>query len=218
MINWVKEIIQGLKAYSAPVVQNFRPAIKADIIPKEVYLNTCAWKYIVIHHSATADGKLNDWAAIKRYHTSYRIDGNMVTGDVFKQRQMIGSGKSFEKPWSDIGYHLGIEWDNGEVKVKIGRPWTKAGAHAGMHKDGKSINKFNREGLGICIVGNFDKTTPDKELWDKTVAAVKEICAFFNIPACNVLGHREAYDVAGAPRQKTCPGNNFDMDKLRNAL
>lgn len=60
---------------------------------------------IVIHHSATKDGRLLSWTAIKRYHVE-------------------------ERGWADIGYHVGIELYEGEYVALLGRPWTQVGAHA----------------------------------------------------------------------------------------
>lgn len=215
-MGWIKNFIDGLKNYDLPVKPNFIPEKK--VIPEEWYSGSSPWKYVVVHHSATADGRLNDWEGIRKYHTSYRVDGIIVTKEVFAQRQMLSAGKVFEKPWSDIGYHIGVEFDGGEVKVKLGRPWNKAGAHAGMHKNGQTINKFNEEAIGLCVVGDFDKAEPSPEVWSKAVQAVKELIAHFSIPKENVIGHREAYDLAGVPRQKTCPGSKFDMAKFREAL
>jgi hypothetical protein len=213
MFDIVKNFLQGLKDYRTPVIPNFRPAEK-NIVPDEAYANCDRWKGIVIHHSATADGKLNDWENIRHYHMSYRIDGDIVDESTFKSRQMIGSGKSFEKPWSDIGYHGGWEMDNGVFKFKMGRSWNKAGAHAGL----KGNNTFNEQYLGLCIVGNFDKAAPTPEQWAFCVKTVKEICAHLGIDKGSVLGHREVYDLAGVPRQKTCPGSQFDIGTFRSQL
>lgn len=62
------------------------------------------WKYIVIHHSATADGIVHDWKAIKKYHT-----------------EMLG--------WRDLGYNFGIEKIGNEYVYRVGRPMNYSGAH-----------------------------------------------------------------------------------------
>ena len=67
--------------------------------------------YIVIHHSATADGRTLSWQAIRDYHVTVR-------------------------GWRTWGYHLGIEQVEGAHQVLLGRPWTEAGAHApGRNQD-----------------------------------------------------------------------------------
>jgi N-acetyl-anhydromuramyl-L-alanine amidase AmpD len=59
---------------------------------------------IVIHHSATKDGQVNDFNAIKNYHIN-------------------------TKGWTDIGYHWLIEYENNNVVVKKGRDEKTIGAH-----------------------------------------------------------------------------------------
>ena len=214
MFDFIKNIVQGLKDYRTPVVSNFRPPVKVTIVPPESLNNSARWKGIVIHHSATVDGKANDWAGIKKYHTSYRIDGDIVDEATFKSRQMLGHGKVFERPWSDIGYHGGWEMDNGVYTFKLGRSWNRAGAHAGL----KGNNSFNEQYLGLCVIGSFDAVAPNTELWSLVVKTVREICDTLQIPKGNVIGHREVYDLAGVKRQKTCPGASFDMGKFRGDL
>lgn len=214
MIDKIRDFFKGLSDYRAAVVPNFRPPARKTIVPQEAYQNCDRWKGIVIHHSATIDGKGNDWEAIRRYHMSYRIDGDIVDEATFKSRQMLGHGTSFEKPWSDIGYHGGWEMENGVYVFKLGRSWNRAGAHAGL----KGNNSFNEQYLGFCVVGSYDKVAPDQALWDLVVATVKEICETLQIPKGNVVGHREVYDLAGVKRQKTCPGSAFNMGKFRGAL
>ncbi len=59
--------------------------------------------HIILHHSATVDGRTYSWPAIKKYH--------------------------MDKGWKDIGYNLGIELVEDTVKVLYGRPLTMNGAH-----------------------------------------------------------------------------------------
>ena len=139
------------------------------------------FKYIVIHHSLTEDGKTVSWSAIRKYH-----------------KEMLG--------WSDIGYHMGVEDIYGEYEVLVGRPLTRPGAHC-THLD------MNRQGIGICFVGNYDVIKPSMGM---ILIAMNRIiiplCKLYGIPWNNIIGHREA----GAP--KTCPGLLYDMDVLRELV
>ena len=169
--------------------------------------------HIIIHHSATTDGPGEDWEAIRRYHMSYRIDGVSVSPEEFERRRAAGQGVKFEKPWSDIGYHLGIERVNGELVVQAGRPMDRDGAHCpqlGM----------NKVGIGLCVVGNFDEEVPTLELRRTLFDLVLGLMERFGIPPERVLGHREVQAMAGVLPQlrKTCPGRLWDMNEVRKTL
>lgn len=203
-----------LRDYSPPKREDLQPAVQERPAPFEIPSVTAAWQGIVWHHSATPDNPLHgEWDGIRKYHMSYRVDGNIVTKAAYESASASG-GRHCEKPWSDIGYHLGIEREGGSLVVRIGRPWNKPGAHAGF----KQTNKYNETFLGCCLVGNFDLQAPDQETMDLCVAVTRHIMNRFNIVKSNVLGHRETYDQVGVPRQKTCPGNKFDLELFRSRL
>lgn len=214
MLDKIFGFINGLKNYNySPPKQEPRQPAPAPA-PFTIPANTAAWKGIVWHHSATADNPNSDnWEGIRKYHTSYRVDGSIVTKEKYDEAAASG-GRHCEKPWSDIGYHLGIERENGKLVVRIGRPWTKSGAHAGF----KQTNKYNETYLGCCMIGDYDKQAPDQEMMDLCVSVTKHLMSKFNIEKSNVLGHRETYDQVGVPRQKTCPGSKFDLELFRSRL
>lgn len=58
----------------------------------------------IIHHSASVDGKTQNWGQIRRYHTQ-------------------------NKGWLDIGYHYGIELVGYDYEVLVGRFEDQNGAH-----------------------------------------------------------------------------------------
>jgi hypothetical protein len=63
------------------------------------------FRFIVLHHSATADGETVNWNAIRKYHME-------VNG------------------WKDIGYHFGVEKVGEKYQVMGGRTLKQAGSHA----------------------------------------------------------------------------------------
>ena len=181
----------------------------------EIPEQTAQWDGIVIHHSATVETPHgHEWEAIRRFHMSYRIGGDIVTAEQYAAA--VAAGKpGCEKPWSDIGYDLGIERDDDDgLKVRMGRSWMKAGAHAGFVGN----NYFNEHYLGLCVVGSYDGVAPDDETWNLTLATVRQIMSRFGFDKSKVIGHREVYDIVGVPRLKTCPGLRFDMEKFRSML
>lgn len=167
--------------------------------------------HIVIHHSFTVDGKTPDWSAIRLYHTSWRYGGNIISRE--EAQAYKSQGRRVEAPWSDIGYHWGIENIDGALEVLQGRPTDYDGAHC------KDFN-MNHYGIGICLVGNFDYSVPTLGLWLKAKELTRWLMGIYKIPVVNVIGHHEAQAKAGVPvgSQKTCPGILFSMDKFRGAL
>jgi len=143
------------------------------------------WKTIVLHHSATRGG---DVATIDAEHR--------------KHRDRSGN------PWLGIGYHFvvgnGQQMADGEVQATF--RWHKqlAGAHAG-NRD------HNDNGIGICLIGNFDQAPPT----DRQVAAVRGLV--------KALGERYSITRDGLVRHSDvqatlCPGKKFPWEPLRSEL
>jgi len=197
------------------------PKEKVIHIPKKPRItldidDTRDWKGIVWHHSATTDRKVaNDWEGIKKYHTSYRIDGEIVSQENWFKRKALGDGSSFQKAWKAVGYHGGIEMENNKIVFHWGRPLYMSGAHSAVR--GVS-NKYNKTHIGLCVVGNFDKIIPPKDLFDFCLSVTRSFMDTFGIESSNVLGHREVFDKLGTPRQKNCPGKRWSMDHFRKQL
>jgi N-acetyl-anhydromuramyl-L-alanine amidase AmpD len=176
--------------------------------------DTRDWNGIVIHHSASPDGITRDADGIAKYHTSYRIDYNIVTEEEYNRRLLIGDGKVFEKPWKAVGYNFLIERVGKDIKLIPGRPLSWVGAHAGWKTD----NYYNENYIGICVIGNYDIVPPEDDKWNFIIDVIKSLMFCYEIHTTNILGHRETYQRFNVPPQKTCPGTAFDMEKLRGLL
>ena len=142
------------------------------------------WRYIVIHHSATAVGNA---ANMDRYHRRVR---HMRNGLAY--HFVICNGSSGRK----------------DGQIEIGDRWRKQ-LHGGHCKQ----NWYNQHGIGICLVGNFNRTAPtEKQFWS-LVWQVKDLMKKYNIPLQNVKGH------GGVTGEKTvCPGKKFPWKRLRKYL
>lgn len=160
------------------------------------------WQKIILHHSLTKDGTTVDWDSIRRYHMSYRIDGNIVSREVFLQRKEANQGSLFELPDLDIGYHLGIELVANVVSLQIGRPFNMDGAHT------KGQNQI---AIGVCVIGNFDLGPPLPEIIDKVVEVCIGLCLIFSIPPSEIFPHSKF-----AP--KSCPGKYFPLDDIKTRV
>jgi len=131
-----------------------------------------AWRYIVIHHSATG------WGSAAQFDRDHRKRG-----------------------WDELGYHFVIDNGNGgpDGRVEIGSRWEsqKWGAHCG----GTPGNEYNNFGIGICLVGDFEKTRPSPAQLDSLHRLVLHLAAQYGIAPANAIGHRDA------PNASTkCPG------------
>lgn len=123
-----------------------------------------------------------------------------------------GSVESFRgyhvqyRGWQDIGYHWVIGNGHGmpDGQIEPGRAEDLVGAHC---------TGYNDKSIGICIVGDTDKIPPTKAQYEQLIAKLVQLCRTYQIPAENIIGHREA--PSGAAQGKTCPGRLVDMDQIR---
>lgn len=141
------------------------------------------WKYIVIHHSATPNGGAR---AFDHYHRAKR---HMQNG---------------------LAYHFVIGNGNGarDGQIEVGPRWKKQvrGGHC-------SNQEMNEIGIGICLVGNFEKTRPTRWQMASLVALVQYLQNLCGIPDFHVILHKEV-------KQKStlCPGRKFPAAQLRSQL
>ena len=136
--------------------------------------------HIILHHSLTKDGKEVNYNAIKRYHV-----------------ETLG--------WRDIGYHVIIEDQRGEVNALFGRMLNESGAHTKQRG-------MNNRSIGICMVGNFDIAEPSPQIWNLALRLCRSFMDIYGIANEKVQGHREYASY------KSCPGNLFDLGKFRYFL
>lgn len=118
-----------------------------------------AWRWIVIHHSATASGGL---AKFDREHRA--------------------------KGWDELGYHfvIGNGTESGDGQVEIGPRWPKQkwGAHTKTPD-----NQYNDYGIGICLVGNFDETRPTAAQLRSLTKLVSYLAATYHVSSDHIIGH-----------------------------
>lgn len=155
---------------------------------------------IILHHSLTPDQKVADWPAITRYHMSYAYRGHIITME--RALELEQERKTFKKPWSDNGYHFGIDRIGNTYSCFVGRTLDRYGAHC-LGQNQKSI--------GICFVGNFNYQGPPPEQWALGIKIVKWILINYGLSPNDVYGHRNF-------SPKTCPGRMFDLGKFRSML
>ncbi|MEW6556059.1 MAG: peptidoglycan recognition family protein [Elusimicrobiota bacterium] len=221
LINLLNRIIELLKKKEDKMESSKPPVliIKKKITAEDIILanpelfagDRSKWikvQWIVEHHSATKDGKVPDTPAIWKYHTSYRIDHEVVSKEEFYSRKELGYGRTFQEPWITIGYNALIEEVEDALKIFAGRPLTMDGGHT------KGLNTVS---VGICTIGDYDKETPSEEKYESCAVLTKKYMTVFNLSIQAVIGHRDANKMLGL-HYKSCPGVKFDLEKLKQII
>jgi len=137
------------------------------------------WKYIVVHHSATSRGNAKD---MDRYHREKR---HMENGLAY--HFVIGNGKGAP---------------NGAIEV--GRRWS-----AQLNGGHLASEALNAKSIGICLVGDFNKTYPTEQQMRSLHALIHYLCLQCGLGASAIKTHRQ---INTKPTQ--CPGKKFPTAKL----
>jgi hypothetical protein len=144
------------------------------------------WTAIILHHSATDNGNA---AIFDKWHR----EGNN---------------------WEGVGYDfvIGNGSDSGNGQVEVTFRWSnqKTGAHCG----GTPGNWANKEGVGICLVGNFNKYPPTPQQLRSAVRLIRFLQDRYGIDAGRIYGH----NTTPGGRTTDCPGQYFSMWELKAML
>jgi hypothetical protein len=150
-------------------------------VPEAAATSRRDWNYIIVHHSASDSGNAKTIGAFHR-----RI-----------------------RHWKHgLAYHFVIGNGNqsGDGGIESGPRWRlqQSGAHAG-------INKYNIEGIGICVIGDFEKEPPSARQLASLRDLVRALCLRYAIPLSNVKGHCDI-------RCTKCPGRRFPWREFKTEL
>ena len=173
-------ITQPLPPIVPPLVKPAPPKI-AQSVPKDWVPPVAprAWKAIVIHHSATPGG------GAARFDRDHR-----------------------EKGWDELGYDfvIGNGTDTADGLIEVGPRWIKqkVGAHAKTPD-----NWFNERGIGICLVGDFDRERPTAAQMRSLSKIVAFMMKQYQIPADHIVGH-------GDTKATDCPGRHLSVADVRS--
>jgi len=144
------------------------------------------WMAIIVHHSATETGNA---AIFDRMHRE-------------------------ENHWDGVGYDfvIGNGSNSGDGEVEVTFRWRRqiAGAHCG----GTADNWANEDAVGICLVGNFDYSTPSEEQMQSLLELISFLKLRYGISNSHIYGHRST---PGA-RVTDCPGSKFPMARLKSMV
>ena len=188
---FVYEPIQKPLPYRTDVRQAPKPVVQRPRTPPlpehdaawEVDGAVRPWRFIVIHHSATHKGSA---AVFDQWHRNHN-------------------------GWDELGYHfvIGNGTYTGDGRIEVGSRWPKQkhGAHCKVGED----ETYNDFGIGICLVGNFEKGWPTEAQMRSLARLVDYLSARFEISDTHIFGHGDVDDTR-------CPGRHFAFDDLFNRL
>jgi hypothetical protein len=174
-------------AHRRPAPAPLKTRIDPNVPPLPASWNVEAnrsWTSIVIHHSATHEGGATSFA---RFHA---------------------------KKWQNgLGYHfvIGNGSETSDGQVEVGPRWLHQnegipGAHAG-------VEEFNKHGIGICLVGDFDRELPTPKQLTALRTLVKQLMARYGIPKSRIVGHGQI-----RIGHTDCPGRMFPMGEFLAGL
>jgi hypothetical protein len=139
------------------------------------------WTWIIIHHS---DSDYGSAAIIDKWHRDRGFD--------------------------ELGYHfvIGNGTNSGDGQIEVGPRWTKQkwGAH-----DNALDNRYNEHGIGICLVGDFNKTHPTAAQRRSLTRLLLYLMKTYDVSPDHVLGHGETKDTQ-------CPGRYLRTAEIRSSL
>ena len=174
----------------APVIvpQTGVPNFNVQTPGKDLWTPTAKardWKYLVVHHTASEKGNVE---SINEEHQ--------------KKKDAKGT------PWLGIGYHFLIGNGNGMPDGEIESTFRWKGQLQGAHA-GSSDPVYNQQGIGICLVGNFENHAPSDSQLASLKKLVRSLKGTYRISSKNVIGHRDV-------RATECPGKLFPMEEVAN--
>lgn len=176
------------RVFTPKVVKAEQPKLEAEIIEVPIEWLPPAdlekqWTAIVIHHSATETGNA---AIFDKMHRE-------------------------EKHWDGVGYDfvIGNGTNSGDGEVEVTFRWQRqiAGAHCGGTPD----NWANVDAVGICLVGNFEYSSPTTQQMQSLLELVRFLKQRYKISNSSIYGHKST---PGA-RVTDCPGRNFPMERFK---
>ncbi len=167
------------------IMPSYEPSAPSGWMPLS-WMPERGWTAIVIHHSASRTGNAS----------------------IFDNWHREGRG------WNGVGYDfvIGNGTDSSDGQVEITKRWRyqEVGAHCG----GTPGNWANKEAVGICLVGDFNQSTPTRAQMQSLVKLVNFLQSRYNISKSRIYGH----GTTPGGHNTDCPGRRFPMAELKSML
>ena len=165
-------------------------------IPESAVKQTAPTEDLIAQvRAATARIKIqrDKWQRIVVHHSAIKY-GNVEKYDAAHRLRGMQNG---------LAYHflIGNGIDAGDGEVEIGPRWHKQqpGGHVKNHL-------INQTAIGICLIGNFEKTHPSKKQLGAFTQLMDWLQGVVLGRKINFAGHRE---IKG--EQTVCPGKHFPL-------
>lgn len=137
------------------------------------------WRYIVVHHAGVDTGNA---AIYDNYHRN-------------KRRMSNG-----------LAYHfvIGNGTKSGDGEIEVGSRWDRQlhGGHVRNHQ-------VNEQGIGICLVGNFEKSRPTS----RQIAALTALTGYLRELVPNRTKFAVHREIDGR-NHTVCPGRYFPASRM----
>lgn len=136
------------------------------------------------------------------HHTASRQASVRSIHEAHKKRKDAAG-----RPWLGIGYHFvignGKGMKDGEIQSTF--RWKKQlhGAHAG-------VAAYNDHGIGIALVGNFEKEKPTPAQVRSARLLVRTLRTAYQLKTSDIVTH-------GHIRKTACPGRHFNLTDVTTA-
>jgi LysM repeat protein len=177
-----------------------RNSLRDDLIRPGQRLAIPAPSVVAAVARATADLRIEAgrWRHVVAHHSAIE-DGNAAVYDAAHRRRGMANG---------LAYHfvIGNGRDSAEGAIEVGPRWLR-------QLDGGHVRsqEFNRRGIGICLVGNFERRAPS----ERQLASLTALVDWLRADA--PLGVRPRFTVhRNVDRNHTvCPGKNFPFTRYR---
>jgi hypothetical protein len=139
------------------------------------------WRYIVLHHSASASGNYD------------QIDA--------EHRKILGI--------NGCGYHFVIGNGTGsrDGQIEVSQRWINQ--KQGAHTRNARTHDADEYGIGICLVGDFDKQPPSPKQIAATKALIEYLNKRYNIAPDGLRTHSHL-----AATTTVCPGKFFPSEAM----
>jgi N-acetyl-anhydromuramyl-L-alanine amidase AmpD len=147
----------------ASSTERLKPFVDESNANELIYPNKAdrPWRYIVLHHSASATGNYD------------QIDS--------EHRKVLGI--------DGCGYHFVIGNGTGskDGQIEVSQRWNNQ--KQGAHTRNARTHDADEYGIGICLVGDFDQQPPSARQIAATQALITYLSKRYNIASSNVRSH-----------------------------